>query len=174
MKVIYILNFRSQDWQDPAFDRTWASTMGGDYSREEQFEQLVNSYSEHIHMSARPVENARDIRLLFFNPEISKTLILPCLFRKFFKGPSGLSCTNFAAPEDVRILTYPDIPDYRLENALLGKRHRVYRVPGFLSSRLNWAPQPPHPQASVFLFFYFGDLSETMGKGGRIVWNENR
>ncbi len=34
--------------------------MGGEHSRKEPFEQLVNSYSEHLHMSARPVENAHD------------------------------------------------------------------------------------------------------------------
>ncbi len=28
------------------------------------FEQLVNHYSEHLHMSARPVENARDKSLI--------------------------------------------------------------------------------------------------------------
>jgi hypothetical protein len=33
----------------------------------------------------------------------------------------------------------------------IGKQHghRVYRVQGFLSSRTNWVPQPPHPQARV-------------------------
>jgi hypothetical protein len=30
------------------------------YFRKEPFEQLVDSYSEHLHMSARPVENASD------------------------------------------------------------------------------------------------------------------
>jgi hypothetical protein len=38
---------------------------------------------------------------------------------------------NFAAPEDVRILTYPDIPDYRLENALLGETTRQHSVDTF-------------------------------------------
>jgi hypothetical protein len=33
--------------------------VGGEHSRKEPFEQLVNSYSEHLHMSARPMENAR-------------------------------------------------------------------------------------------------------------------
>jgi hypothetical protein len=28
-------------------------------------------------------------------------------------------------------------------------RHKVYRVPGFLFSRRNWVPPPPHPLASV-------------------------
>jgi hypothetical protein len=36
------------------------STVRGEHSRNEQFKQLVNSYSEHLHVSARPVENARD------------------------------------------------------------------------------------------------------------------
>jgi hypothetical protein len=30
-----------------------ASTVGGEHSRKEPFEQLVNSYSEHLHMSPR-------------------------------------------------------------------------------------------------------------------------
>jgi hypothetical protein len=46
-------------------------------------------------------------------------------FKELLWELCDLNCINFAAPEDVRILTYPDIPDYRLENALLGKRHRV-------------------------------------------------
>ncbi len=29
--------------------------------------------------------------------------------------------------------------------------HRVDRVPGFLSSRSNWLPPPPYPQAKVAL-----------------------
>ncbi len=29
--------------------------------------------------------------------------------------------------------------------------HRVYRVPGFFSSRPNWVPPNPHPQGSVLL-----------------------
>ncbi len=34
---------------------------------------------------------------------------------------------------------------------IYGILHRVYSVPGFLSSRPNWVPPPPtpHPQASV-------------------------
>jgi hypothetical protein len=31
----------------------------------------------------------------------------------------------------------------------LGPQSRQDRVPGFLSSRPNWLPPPPHPQASV-------------------------
>ncbi len=30
-----------------------------------------------------------------------------------------------------------------------GVEHRVFRVPGFLSSRPNWVPPSRHPQASV-------------------------
>ncbi len=41
--------------------------MGGEHSRKEPFEQLVNSYSEHLHMSAQSVENARD-----------KTIVVTC------------------------------------------------------------------------------------------------
>jgi hypothetical protein len=33
-----------------------ASTVGGELSRKEQFEQLVN-YLEHLHLRVRPVEN---------------------------------------------------------------------------------------------------------------------
>jgi hypothetical protein len=36
------------------------SGVGAELFRKEPFEQLVNSYSEHLHMSARPVENPRD------------------------------------------------------------------------------------------------------------------
>jgi hypothetical protein len=35
--------------------------VGGGHSRKEPFEQLVNSYSEHLHRSTRPMENARDM-----------------------------------------------------------------------------------------------------------------
>jgi hypothetical protein len=35
--------------------------VGDEHSRKGPFKQLVNSYSEHLHMSAQPVENARDI-----------------------------------------------------------------------------------------------------------------
>jgi hypothetical protein len=35
--------------------------VGGEHSRKEPFEKLVNSYLKHIHMSVRPVENARDM-----------------------------------------------------------------------------------------------------------------
>ncbi len=31
----------------------------------------------------------------------------------------------------------------------VGGGHRVYRVPGFLSSQLDWVPPPSHPQGSV-------------------------
>ncbi len=33
--------------------QTWASMVGGEHSRKELFEQLVNSYSEHLHMILR-------------------------------------------------------------------------------------------------------------------------
>jgi hypothetical protein len=40
----------------------------GERSRKEPFEQLVNSYSEHLHMSVRPVENARNnVMFTFFS-----------------------------------------------------------------------------------------------------------
>ncbi len=41
------------------------STVGGEHSIKEPFEQLVNSYSEHLDMSVRPVENARNSLLNF-------------------------------------------------------------------------------------------------------------
>jgi hypothetical protein len=41
-------------------NRTRASTVGGEHSRKEPSEQLVISCSEHLHMSERLVENARD------------------------------------------------------------------------------------------------------------------
>ncbi len=34
---------------------------GGNHSRKNRYEKLVNSYSEHLHMSAKPEENARDM-----------------------------------------------------------------------------------------------------------------
>jgi hypothetical protein len=47
-----------------------------------------------------------------------------------------------------RIVSAPDC-QCRSRNSPLGSIHRVFRVPGFLSSRPNWGPQPPHPQESV-------------------------
>jgi hypothetical protein len=35
--------------------------VGGEHYRKELFEQLVNSYSQHLHMSTEPVENAHDM-----------------------------------------------------------------------------------------------------------------
>jgi hypothetical protein len=40
---------------------------GGEYSRKEPFEQLVNCNSEHLHMSARPVENVRGMYLFMMS-----------------------------------------------------------------------------------------------------------
>jgi hypothetical protein len=51
----------------PVWNRTRASTMGGEHSRREPFQQLVSSYSEHFHMSPQPVENARDNGILQFS-----------------------------------------------------------------------------------------------------------
>jgi hypothetical protein len=42
-------------------NQTWVSMVGGEHSRKEPFEQLVNSYLEHLHMSVRQVENALDM-----------------------------------------------------------------------------------------------------------------
>jgi hypothetical protein len=46
--------------------------------------------------------------------------------------------------------------------------HRVYRVPGFLSSRPNWVPPLPHPQASVASppLGPRGEKNSLAGKGG--------
>ncbi len=44
-----------------------SNTVGGEHSREEPFEQLVNNNSENLHISARPVENAH--RSNVRNPE---------------------------------------------------------------------------------------------------------
>jgi hypothetical protein len=46
--------------------------------------------------------------------------------------------------------------------------HRVDRVLGFISSRLNWDPQPPHPQAMCPpppLWFQGGDTLAGEGVG---------
>jgi hypothetical protein len=45
---------------------TLASAVRGEHSRKEPFKQLVKNYSEHLHMSARPVENARDKIFIVF------------------------------------------------------------------------------------------------------------
>jgi hypothetical protein len=56
------------------------SMVGGEQSRKEPIEQLVNSYSEHLRMSARPVENARDNNLLCPGWVSHSTLFFPNLF----------------------------------------------------------------------------------------------
>ncbi len=44
--------------------------------------------------------------------------------------------------------------------------HRVhYRVPGFLSSRPNWVPQPPYPQGSVALSSLWVQGGDTLACG---------
>ncbi len=50
-KVIFILYYRSQDWHVPAGNITRVSMVGGEHSRKEPFEQLVNPFSEHQHMN---------------------------------------------------------------------------------------------------------------------------
>jgi hypothetical protein len=37
----------------PAGNRTRASAVGGEHSRKESFDQLVDGYSEHLHMIPR-------------------------------------------------------------------------------------------------------------------------
>jgi hypothetical protein len=49
------------------WNRTRAFAVGGKHSSKELFEQRVNSYSEHLHMSARPVENARDNNIIIIS-----------------------------------------------------------------------------------------------------------
>jgi hypothetical protein len=44
--------------------------------------------------------------------------------------------------------------------------HRLDRVPGFLSSRLNWLPPPSHPQASFVPFLWWGGRHTRSGRGG--------
>ncbi len=51
----------------PVGNRTRASTMGGENSRRGPFQQLVSIYSEHLHMTAQPVQNARDNGILQFS-----------------------------------------------------------------------------------------------------------
>ncbi len=54
-----------------AGNRTRAACVTGEHSSKELFEQFVNSYSEHQHMSARPVEKARD-SLIFLKYALHK------------------------------------------------------------------------------------------------------
>ncbi len=42
--------------------------------------------------------------------------------------------------------------------------HKVYRVPGFLSSLQNWLPPPPHPQASVAPLWFQGGTHSLAGE----------
>jgi hypothetical protein len=51
---------------------------GGEHSRKEPFKQLVNSYLEHLHMSARPMKNARHSSKFF------KTLLQRKAFSAMF------------------------------------------------------------------------------------------
>ncbi len=48
-------NLRSQDWDVPARNWTWASREGSEHSRKEPSRQHVNCYLEHLHMSPRQV-----------------------------------------------------------------------------------------------------------------------
>jgi hypothetical protein len=45
--------------------------------------------------------------------------------------------------------------------------HSVHRVPGFLSSRTNWLPQPPLPQASVAPPWFQGGGGTLLRERGR-------
>ncbi len=59
----------SQGWHVPAGNRTRASwVVGGEHFRKDQFEQLVYVYLEHLHKSARQVENARESTILWMHP----------------------------------------------------------------------------------------------------------
>jgi hypothetical protein len=62
-KVIFIQNLRSQDWQSrPGFES--GPPWWRQHSRKEPLEQLINSYSEHLHTSVRPMENDCDSFLI--------------------------------------------------------------------------------------------------------------
>ncbi len=70
--------------------------MGGEHSGKEPLEQLVMSYSEYLHMSARPVENARD-----------RTIIIErSRFRKVYLGQAidmvekDIFCTEYSSKTD--------------------------------------------------------------------------
>jgi hypothetical protein len=52
---------------------TCPGRVGGKPSRKESFEQLVKNFSEHLHMSARPVEKARDS--VFFTHKNQPSLV---------------------------------------------------------------------------------------------------
>jgi hypothetical protein len=56
--------------------KPWPPLVGGEHSRKEPFKQLVNSYLEHLHMSARPVENACDKLILILTASHSSTQFL--------------------------------------------------------------------------------------------------
>jgi hypothetical protein len=62
---------------------SWASTVGAKHYRKEQFEQLVNCYSEHLHMSARPVENAHNTVNIPNSEAIMFTIRSPGLCQQF-------------------------------------------------------------------------------------------
>ncbi len=44
-----------------------SNPVGGEHSRKEPLEQLVNSYSEYLHISPQPVGNASDILIFEHN-----------------------------------------------------------------------------------------------------------
>ncbi len=56
MKVISILHYRSRNWHVLTGNWTRASTVGGEHCRKEPFEELVNSYSEHLDMNPRQIQ----------------------------------------------------------------------------------------------------------------------
>jgi hypothetical protein len=53
-----------------------------------------------------------------------------------------------------------------------GLKHRVDKVPGFLSSRPNWVHPPPHPQSSVAPPPppWLGGGGTKFGRWGQALW----
>ncbi len=81
-----------------AGNRTRASAVGGEHSKKEAFELHVNSYSEHLHMIAQPVENARD-RSIHANVRFKLRL-------KSWRGVCSCSCSKISlSPFSTNLLT---------------------------------------------------------------------
>jgi hypothetical protein len=51
--------------------------------------------------------------------------------------------------------------------------HRVDRVPGFLSSRPNWLPLPPHPQGNVAPHFGSKGGTHLLAREGAVGANSD-
>ncbi len=58
------------------------------------------------------------------------------------------------------------VPDMELSRGLVWSGPQsIYRVPGFLTSRRNWVPSPPHPQGSVAPLSFGSKGGETLACG---------